>query len=432
MKRSLFVAFTILSLLTHVFGQTAEEMTNARQSEQAAVKSYEAKAYPDYLKNILLANNSRPNHPRLIYNLASAYAVNGQDVQAMDELERLGKMGLYFAIEKDDDFKALLASDRFKSIQAKLAENRNPVNASSMAFTVADKTLIGEGIAYNAKTRTFYLGSVHQRKIVAIDKNGAATDFSQPGDGLWSVLGMKVDQSRGWLYVCSAAFPQMRGFISADKGRSGIFKYDLRTGKLSKKYILPDGNHALGDLELARDGSVYATDSVSPVVHKIDVKRDKIEEFVRSENFASLQGLAFSGGDKHLYVADYSKGIFRIDTATKQIVQLKAADSITLLGIDGMYFYRGKLLAIQNGVNPHRVICLTISSINSDRITAFKTLEANHPDFMEPTLGTLIGHELYYVANSQWPLVNEKAELNLEKLRPPVILKLDANKALAK
>ncbi len=174
---------------------------------------------------------------------------------------------------------------------------------------------------------------------------------------------------------------------------------------------------------------MYATDSISPVIYKIDAKGDEIEEFVRSDNFASLQGLTFASGGKELYVADYSKGIFRVNTENKLIVQLKPADNITLLGIDGLYFYHGRLIAIQNGVTPNRVISLTV---NGDRVDSFKVLEANHPDFMEPTLGALIGDEFYYIANSQWPLVNEKAELNTERLRSPVVLKLDARKALAK
>jgi len=127
-----------------------------------------------------------------------------------------------------------------------------------------------------------------------------------------------------------------------------------------------------------------------------------------------------------MYVADYSKGIFRIDIRTKEIVQLKPAPTVTLLGIDGMYYFDGYLIAIQNGVNPNRVVSL---EVRGDTIPSFKTLEATHPDYMEPTLGVLIGSELHYIANSQWPLVDEKAELSLNKLRSPVVLKLDLKKA---
>jgi len=243
---------------------------------------------------------------------------------------------------------------------------------------------------------------------------------------------MRADLSRGWLWVCSSAFPQMRGFTEGDKGRSGVFKYDLRNGKLTKRYIIPDAGHALGDLIIGRDGTIYATDSVSPVIYKIDPKRDAIEEFVRSDRFASLQGIAFGPRETHLYVADYAKGIFRVELETKKVVQMKQVEGLTLLGIDGLYWYGSGLIAIQNGVDPNRVIRIGLGGIERDRIDSVTTLEANHPDFLEPTLGVLLGDEFHYIANSQWPLVNEKAELATEKLRDPVVLKLDVKKAFAR
>ncbi len=431
MKSTIFAGSVLILLALSAAAQTPDEMAVARQAEQLAVKAYQAKMYPDYLKYMLQAASARRNHPRIIYNLASAYATNGEDEKALYNLEVLAEMGLVYSVEKDDDFKRLLNTTRFKAVQERFVENRKPINASSRVLAVSDKTLIAESVAYNAKTKTYYLGSVHQRKIVAVDANGMSTDFSSEADGLWSVLGMHVDLSRGWLWVCSSAFPQMRGYTDADKGRAGIFKYDLRTGKLSKKYILPDSGHALGDLTIARDGTIFATDSISPVIYKIDPKRDQIEEFVRSDSFASLQGIT-SDGRNTLYVADYAKGIFRIDAATKKMVQLTQTERITLLGIDGLYFYRGKLIAIQNGVNPNRVISLNFNGIDKDKIDSMTTLEANHPDFMEPTLGVLLGDEFHYIANSQWPLVSDKGELSVEKLREPVVLKLDAKKALAK
>lgn len=130
-----------------------------------------------------------------------------------------------------------------------------------------------------------------------------------------------------------------------------------------------------------------------------------------------------------MYVADYSKGIFRVNMVTKQIVQLTPGDAVTLLGIDGLYYHRGTLIAIQNGISPQRVVGFRFSG---DRIDQFTTLEANHADFMEPTLGTIVGDEFYYVANSQWPLVNEKAVLDEQKLTQPVVLKLNLKKTLAK
>jgi hypothetical protein len=43
---------------------------------------------------------------------------------------------------------------------------------------------------------------------------------------------------------------------------------------------------------------------------------------------------------------------------------------------------------VQNGVNPQRLINLTLSK-DLARIAQFETIEANNPDFDEPTLGML-------------------------------------------
>ena len=282
--------------------------------------------------------------------------------------------------------------------------------------------MIAESVAFDEKSKTFYVGSIHQRKIVVVDAKGAESEFSTANDELFAVLGMKVDAKRGALWVATSAIPQMRGFTEAVKGHSGVFKYDLRTRKLLMKYLLPTGEqHMLGDVWIDGAGNVYATDSVSPNIYRIDAAKDVIEPFITSDLFASLQGITRGGKGGEIFVADYAKGIFQIDLTSKAITQLKPDVNVTVLGIDGLYFHQGMLIAIQNGITPNRVAAFTLEG---DRVTAATVLEANHADFLEPTLGVISGDDFYFVANSQWPLVNEKAELQIEKLREPVILKL--------
>lgn len=429
--RSLWFGPLVLLLSSVIaIAQSADEISRAQAAEQAARKAYGERSYGEFLIQMVAANAARPNHPRLIYNLAAAYALNGDPDNALNSIERLAKMGLAFAVEKDENFKGLVDNERFKAAMAIFATNREPLNKGEVGFSVDDKTLIAESLAFDPKGGSYYVGSIHQRKIVRIDRKGIASDFSKPSDGLWSVLGMRVDAARGFLWACTTAFPQMKGFAPEDKGRAGIFKYELATGRLLKKYILPSGeSHALGDLILDKAGNVYATDSVAPVIYRIGAKSDTIEEFLRSTMFASLQGLAFDTNQRNLYLADYSKGIFRVDLSTKHVVQQTPTETITLLGIDGLYFYQGALIAIQNGVVPNRVLRL---SLEKDQIVAQEVIEANHPDFNEPTLGVIVGDSLHFIANSQWPHVNGKAELTMDKLRPTVVLKLSLKRAAVK
>lgn len=420
---SIYISFFVLIYIAQA--QTFDEMNQSRKFERQAIADYRAKNYPAFLENIKKASNFRPNHLRLIYNLAVAYNVNNQMDEALNALNQLAKMGLSFQIEKDDDFKPLFELEKFKAIQNEMNRNKLPLNKSQKAFSISQKDLITEGITYNPKTKIFYLSSIHQRKIIAVNQKGETKDFSSETDGLWSVLGMKVDVKNQVLWACSAVFPQMRGFKKEDDGKSGIFKYNLKTGRLLEKYLLSNESekHVLGDLVLNKRGDVFATDSVSPYIYFIDSKTNKLEVFLKNDSFSSLQGMAFTPDEKTMFVADYSKGIFKINVATKEILQLKPAQNVMLVGIDGLYLHQGKLIAIQNGSNPNRVLSLAMNSAATE-ITGFTTLEANHPDFDEPSMGVFIGKELYFVANTQWSLVNEKAELQIDKLKNPVVLRL--------
>jgi len=425
-KNFTFVTFFLLIFAVCLSAQTAAEMSESVKFERQANADYQAKDYAKFLENLKRANDLRPNHARILYNLADAYALNGKTDEALAILERLAAMDLFFAVEKDDDFKSLFDNLRFKTIQNEFALNQKAVNRSTKAFSIPQKDLITEGIAYDAASKRFFVSSVHKRKIVAVDANGKVSDFSLESDGLWSVSGMRVDEKRKILWVTTTAFAQtLPDSQKSDDGCSGVFKYDLQSGKLLKKYLLPnaDGKHALGDLLIAKNGDVYASDSRSPNIYRIESKKNELEVFLTSDNFASLQGLAFSADEKILFAADYSKGIFRISMADKKILQIAMDANTNPIGIDGMYFHQGNLIAIQNGFSPHRVARFFLSK-DSSAVTKSETLEANHADFNEPTLGVLIGSDFYYIANSQYELMDKDGKLAEDKLKEPVILRL--------
>ena len=143
---------------------------------------------------------------------------------------------------------------------------------------------------------------------------------------------------------------------------------------------------------------------------------------VEGQPFISPQGLDFTPDQKQLFVADYSKGVFLVDLKTKKVTDI--ASDFTLLGIDGLYYFKGSLIAVQNGVNPNRVIK---ARLNKDltRFDRFETIEANNPVFDEPTLGVVVKDSFYFVANSQWGTIDDNGKLApADKLKDPTILKV--------
>lgn len=425
--QNFLVAFVVAGFVATSFGGLRAQDSQPRDGrffESQARKAYEAKDYPSFLDNMKHAVELRPNHPRLMYNLAIAFALNGNKSEAISWLRRTAEMGLVLPAKDDHDFDSLKSMAEFQSVLQKFEENQTPKISSLQAFTVHEKGLVPESVAYDPANKTFYLSSVYKRKILRIDAKGAVSLFADERSGLWSVMGMKIDSARRLLWVCTTAHPQMSNYRKEENGSSALFKYDLRTGKLLAKYFPSDKTkpHWLGDLAINSRGDVFTTDSISPAVYVLRQGQEQLETLFEGAPFVSPQGLDFTTEQTKLFVSDYSKGIFVIDLKTRQITEL--VSDFTLLGIDGLYFYRGSLIGVQNGVNPQRLIRLSVRK-DLSRIDGYQIIEANNPVFDEPTLGVLVKDSFYFVANSQWGAIDKNGQLAPEdKLKDPLILKV--------
>jgi sugar lactone lactonase YvrE len=273
-----------------------------------------------------------------------------------------------------------------------------PLRSSELAFTINEKDLIPEGIAYDPARKEFYVGSLLKRKIVRIDSSGRASDFASEGqDGLFKVLGMKVDPKRRTLWVCSAAGNGAKEF----DGYAGIFKYDLRTGKLIRKYVLDgkQGPHLFNDIVINAEGDAFFTDSKSGGVYTIKRSKDAVEGFIEPKTFDYPNGIALSPDEKILLVAA-AEGIYRINIADKKRSPLAAPEGENIAGFDGIYFYRDSLVGIQNGTEPVRVVRLYLSPA-MDKVTRLQVLDSDNRMFQIPTTGTIVGMQLYFIGNSQ-------------------------------
>jgi sugar lactone lactonase YvrE len=399
----------------------------SRAAYQQAVKAYEAHDVPAFLAHARDAQRLRPDHGGVTYALASACAMSGDTAGAFAMLRRFARLGYTADVMADSDLAPLRSLPPFEAIRRTLARNAEPVMRSQAAFTLPERDLLTEGIAYDPRTGAFFVGSVHHRKIFRIDRTGRVAEFvASARDGLWAPLGMRADSARGVLWVATTAVPQMVGFDTADAGRSGLFAFDLTTGALRARYLLPkDGSpHALGDVTLSRAGDVYASDSRAPVIYRVRAGADSVEQFLTSPLLLSAQGMALDRDERAMYVADYARGILRVDLATREIQLLPAADGVLVLGIDGLYDVGGDLVGVQNGVTPYRVVRLDLDG-DGRRIVSAEVLERARPDYAEPTLGVVVGRTLYYVANSQWERFREDGTIDTpEALRNPLVLRL--------
>jgi hypothetical protein len=234
--------------------------------------------------------------------------------------------------------------------------------------------------------------------------SGVLKKFSADSDGLVGVFALKFSPDGKTLWASCSALPEMARYTDADKGQAFLAAYDLGTRKLLRTYRLPaDGSdHVLGDFAIAADGTIYATDSATPAIWRLAPGAEALEKWIASPSFVSLQGATLSADYRTLYVADYAGGIWRIDTATKETVALKAPAGSTLFGIDGLYTVPGALIAVQNGVNPQRILRIGLDAAGD--ATDARILLSGHRDLIDAALGQIINRRLHLVGNSGWGL----------------------------
>ena len=365
---------------------------------------------------------SDANDPaELMYSMAANYAAQGQKDEAIIWLRQAVKCKEGFDPSGDNYFESLANEPEFQRLVEDIHRVQTPVHQSALAFSIAEKDLIPEGIAYDPKGKAFYLGSLYKRKIIKVTLDGQVSDFKKPReDGLWQVLGMKAD-GHGGLWACSAAESE----DAALKGSSAVFHFDLASGKLIKKYVLAAGRqqHLFNDLVLNARGDVFLTDSKDGKVFWISRARDALEEFVDLD-VSYPNGIALSANENILYVAHVNGGISMIDVRSKKARILPRPPHSTLAGVDGLYSYKDSLIAIQNGIGNPRVSRFYLNS-TGDRVERVETIEYRNPEFDIPTTGTFVGDTFYYIATSQLEKLDDNGNVKAgTELKPVLIMKV--------
>ena len=388
------------------------------------VAALEAKKPEEARAELALAAAELPGEPEVLYALAKALALSGDSAGALRMLGRVVAMGCGVDAPGDPAFASLAALPAFQALLPKIAENGKPVGSAAPAFTIPEADLIPEGIAWDPGRRTLLLGSLAKRKIVAVAPNGAVSDFVPSGrDGLPMVLGMKVDGASKTLWVCSAEGDPAQGTAAAR--RAYLFQYDLATGKTLRKIPAPEGGkHLFNDLAIAPTGEIFLTDSEEGSVYRLRPGADKVERLFPAASFVYPNGIALSDDGRLLYVA-HAAGIAVRDVATGVTFPLAAPNEVSVAGIDGLSFWRGALIGVQNGSKPHRVVLFAMTP-SLDRVTGLRVLERGNPLFDIPTTGAVAGDTYYFMANTQLSALGPGGVVKeREKRKPVVILKLD-------
>jgi len=383
----------------------ADSAAQARAAYRRAVGAYRQRDIATARQEMRRAAELWPTQQVYIEGAASLAAVARDTADAARWINRLAELGIGSAVAGDTGYRALVGAKVFDDAATRLAAATAPVARSAVRLTLADTVLHPEGVAYDARSGRWFVGSVRQRRVVAVSRDGMVRDFVGPAaDGIAGVFGMAVDSVRRTLWVATTALPRMEGFVATDSGRVGVFGYDLDSGRLRRAVWAPRDSstaHTFGDVTVAANGDVYVSDSQAPWLLRLPNGGDSLVRFLSHPLFRSLQGMAITADGAAVYVADYSHGLLRVDLATRSVVALRVAANVTALGVDGLYVHRGALIGVQNGITPARLVRFCLDA-DGRGIRRAELLDRNPALADEPTLGTIVGDSAFYVATSQW------------------------------
>jgi DNA-binding beta-propeller fold protein YncE len=417
----------LVVLLLACIAGTATPAT-AAPIDDAAAAAVAAKAAGDFAAMEAALNKAlalRPLHPRWSYHLAIARAKQGATDGALILLEQVAAQGAAYQPETDPDLTSLASAPRFEAIVARFARNRAPVLAPKVAFTLEDRALIPEGLAC-ANDGVCYVSSVRRGSITRVSADGRARPFVTPRrDGLWSALGITLDQARGLLWVASAALPELEGVTPEERGRSGVFGFALGDGRLVHRALLPDDGkpHALGDLRVLDDGRLLVSDQLGGLLYTLEPRSGAFKRLTAPGALVSPQGAVVARDGQSALVADYALGLMKVNLRSGVVSRVPSLPEISTYGIDGLYGHGDALIAVQNGLRPHRVLWLELDA--AGRIARSRVLAANDPRFSEPTLGAVIGDRFRFIANSQWDRFGPEASLPPDaELAAPLVLEV--------
>ncbi|MBL9210052.1 MAG: hypothetical protein JNL92_06265 [Opitutaceae bacterium] len=366
-----------------------------------ALAAYQRKDYATAQSAIEAALALRPDSPRYLRQLAALSALTGKASAAIAHLQRLAALGVTADVERDRDFASLQGTPEFRRVVDALAANRQPQGTATVLAELPGRTGIIEGIAYRARTGEFFLGDVHHRCIWRRDRAGRVDRFTVDDEGLFGIFGLALDETRGLLWAALSAVPEMEGFTAELDGQAALAAFSLATSELVHLVPVPDDGraHGLGDLVVGPDGTVYATDSRAPVIWKLAPGAEEPQVLAQSPAFGSLQGLVLE--DRILLVADHANGLFTVAVDSGRINALATPPATTLVGLDGLVAIPGGVVAVQNGVEPQRVLQLTLTP-GFAAIERVRVLAAGQPHLTDLALITRVDELPTLISGAGW------------------------------
>jgi hypothetical protein len=250
-----------------------------------------------------------------------------------------------------------------------------------------------EGVASDGKT--IWVSSILDRQILACHATCRTLATLPPP---LHPFGLAWDWGRKILWVAADCPPGVSAIKACNRGLViGL----LPTGGVRYRFALKAGTFHPGDISATQSG-VFASDSQDGLVWAVLSRRRGMHPVNRPGDGKSAQGTALMPSGTEVLVADYSRGVGRIDLRTTATTPLPRQDGKPLRGIDGLIRCGSVYYGIYNGQSPGALLLIRPAA---NGLTFEKPLgKTVLPD---PTQIAFDGHRLLVVADSGWATINQ-------------------------
>jgi sugar lactone lactonase YvrE len=275
--------------------------------------------------------------------------------------------------------------------------------ADRTQITVKDSQEYPESIT-STKDGAVIFGSI-SKGIIYRSAPGSMTaePWIQPSSGnLKNVLGVFADERGRTLWVCSLLRP-VPGQPEPTPD-TALKAFDLKTGAFKKSYDFPDHKGVCNDIAVAKDGTVYVTETGDGKVLRLKSRSGNLEVWASDPLLASADGIGVLA-DGAIYVNGVRTGnlvriALKADGSAGGVTKLETSRS--LVRPDGMRAAGANTLLLAEGEG--RADEVTINGEKAE----IKVLKDDFKD--GPTAVTLVGQTVFV-------LEAKLNYLNDEKLR---------------
>ncbi|MEO8180835.1 MAG: cupin domain-containing protein [Deltaproteobacteria bacterium] len=285
------------------------------------------------------------------------------------------------------------------------AAPRAQLKSGASPLVITRPALYPETLADNPESHQFLVSSLREGAVYAIGLDGRARKLVADSR-LSSILGIAVDPRSGRLLVTNSDLGAgVRRSVRGPKKEAGVGVYELASGR-ALEYIdlgglLPEADHLINGIALDSQGNAYVTDSLSPVIYKLE-PGGKASVFLRSEEFNGV-GINLNGIVVHpkgfLLVVKKSSGVlYRVPLGDPQrFARVQLPESF--IGGDGLQLVGMQQLVLVANKTPAAAPQAAFVLESSDDWRSARVVETQALGDVYPTSCTVRDGKLYVLSS---------------------------------